>query len=216
MTDRPVLLALLPGADMSAADFETHGLIAAARRRCPSLEIAAFDSGTDCYLDETVAGLLQTEIIAPARSRGIGRIWIAGISLGGMGALLHAQAYPGFVEGLLLLSPFIGSRGLIDKVAAAGGIARWQTPAAKLTPEQGVIAWIRDCHAGFGQWPEIRLAYGTEDRFAAAHRLLAEILPADKVVSAPGGHDWRTWSLLWDRLLDGEPFTLPTLAETRG
>ena len=216
MSEQPVLLVLLPGADMTAADFETHGLIGAARRRA-CVEVIAVDTGTDCYLDETIADHLQAEVIGPARARGIERIWIGGISLGGMGALLYAEAYPGTVEGLLLLSPFIGSRGLIDKIKEAGGIACWQGPAeADRTPEQRLIAWIRDCHAGERQWPDIRLAYGSEDRFVAAHRLLGEVLPRDKVVVEPGGHDWDTWPRLWERLLDTEPFAPHTALEAKG
>lgn len=215
MTEARTLLLLLPGADMTAADFETHGLIGAVCRRC-SAEVIAVDTGTDCYLDEAIAGRLQAEIIGPARARGIERIWIGGISLGGMGALLYAEAYPRMVEGLLLLAPFIGSRGLIDKIGEAGGIARWQEPATgHQTPEHRLIAWIRDCHAGVRQWPDIRLAYGSDDRFVAAHRLLGEVLPADKVVVGPGGHDWETWSRLWERLLDTEPFAVRTVAEAK-
>ena len=212
MTEDRILLLLLPGADMTAADFETHDFIGAVRRRS-AVEVIAVDTGIDCYLDDAIAGRLQAEIIGPARARGIERIWIAGISLGGMGALRYAEAYPGMAEGLLLLSPFIGSRGLIDKIEAAGGIARWQEPAGgEQTPEHRLIAWIRDCHAGTREWPDIRLAYGSEDRFAAAHRLLGAVLPADNVLVGPGGHDWETWARLWERLLDMKPFAYRTMA----
>ena len=57
---------------------------------------------------------------SPALARGVTTIWLAGISLGGFGALRYAEAHREIVEGLLLLSPFLGSRGLIAEVAAAG------------------------------------------------------------------------------------------------
>jgi hypothetical protein len=46
------------------------------------------------------------------------------------------------------------------------------------------------------------LGYGQEDRFSAAHRLLARELPAEAVDVIGGGHDWRTWTRLWENFLD--------------
>ncbi|HEU0105846.1 MAG TPA: hypothetical protein VFT38_06715, partial [Vicinamibacteria bacterium] len=32
-------------------------------------------------------------------------------------------------------------------------------------------------------------------------RLLASALPADRVLVAPGGHDWKAWDRLWTEFL---------------
>jgi hypothetical protein len=50
--------------------------------------------------------------------------------------------------------------------------------------------------------PPLYLGYGQEDRFSAAHALLAGELPADAVDVIAGGHDWRTWTNLWENFLD--------------
>lgn len=48
----------------------------------------------------------------------------------------------------------------------------------------------------------LHLGFGRDDRFAAAHRLMADALPPDATDVVPGGHDWRTWKTLWENFLD--------------
>jgi hypothetical protein len=48
----------------------------------------------------------------------------------------------------------------------------------------------------------VHLGYGVDDRFAGAHRRFAELLPAERVRTAPGGHDWPAWRALWGAWLD--------------
>jgi pimeloyl-ACP methyl ester carboxylesterase len=49
--------------------------------------------------------------------------------------------------------------------------------------------------------PPIYLGFGEADRYAGPSRTLAHSLPADRVVTLPGGHDWATWMRLWRALL---------------
>jgi hypothetical protein len=46
------------------------------------------------------------------------------------------------------------------------------------------------------------LGYGKDDRFSAAHEMLAAALPADCVEVVAGGHEWRPWLKLWEKFLD--------------
>lgn len=197
------LLVLLPGAYMKAQDFVTHDFFAAVRRRSCPVDIVAVETGMDTYLDNDIVEHIHDEIIAPAMAAGTRTIWLAGISLGAMGALLSARRHAGAIAGLLLLSPFIGSRGLVAQVERAGGLRRWE-PAADEAPtiEQDLLRWLQS----HDQWPPIHLAYGQDDRYVAAHRLIADILPPDRVIVGEGGHDWPTWEALWGRMLDAKPF----------
>jgi pimeloyl-ACP methyl ester carboxylesterase len=124
--------------------------------------------------------------------------------LGGIGALLHARAYPGGVAGIVLLSPFLGTPGLIAEVAEAGGLGAWQPgEVAANDVERQVLAWL----ATLRRPPlQLYLGYGRDDRFARGQALLAEHLPSDRVVLADGGHDWPTWRGLWRRILALNPF----------
>jgi pimeloyl-ACP methyl ester carboxylesterase len=201
-----VLLVMLPGAYMSAEDFISHGFVAALGRYDWPIDVIAVETGIDRYLDNCIAERLNHELIMPALARGYRRIWLLGISLGGMGALLHAQAHPKTVEGILLLSPFLGTRGLIAEIAEAGGLRHWPGVRQAPTYEQSLLTSLRQYQADDESWAKMLLAYGVDDRFAAAHRLLAELLPQDRVFTAAGGHDWETWTALWHRMLRSAPF----------
>ena len=152
---------------------------------------------------------LYEEVIGELYAAGARKIWLAGISVGAMGALLFTQRHREMIAGLLLLSPFIGSRGIVDEVRQAGGLRQWRPGDGTLLVEQQLLKWLNTYRPNDPAWPEIRLAYGIHDRFVTAHRLLAEILPEDKVIVTEGGHDWATWTLLWGQLIEACPFGYP-------
>src|ERR1700761_2893575 len=104
-------LLLLPAAYPHAGDFASHGFIATARRAGGIGDIAAIETGMDAYLDGSIVRHLHETIGSVGT-----RVWLAGISLGGLGALLYAKAHPETVAGMMLLSPFIGTRGAVAQV----------------------------------------------------------------------------------------------------
>ncbi len=55
---------------------------------------------------------------------------------------------------------------------------------------------------GVADSPPLYLGFGHDDRFAAAHKLLAAALPPASVDVIAGGHEWRTWTRLWENFLD--------------
>lgn len=200
IVDRPPvgersLLVMLPGADMSAEDFRTHGFFDAVRQAGRPVDMMAVETGVECYLDGVTVS--QLHALLPPQP-----VWLVGISLGGMGALLYARAHPERVAGVVVLAPFIGTRGLIAEIERAGGLRQWSPPPDEATTdERRLLAWL-----GAGALPDIHLGYGIDDRFAAAHCLLAEILPPERVLTAPGGHDWPTWYRLWQDILGTSAF----------
>jgi pimeloyl-ACP methyl ester carboxylesterase len=196
-----VLLVMLPGVGIEAAEFAEHGMIAAVRERGLAVDVVAVRPELDLYLDGDVAAVLHREVIEPELARGVRRIWLLGISLGGMGAVLYAGAYEGVVEGVILLAPFLGTQGTIAEIEAAGGFAAWSGGAVTV-PEGRMLGWLRERPEGV----KVYLGYGEADRFARGHRLLAETLPAANVVTEAGGHDWGTWAGLWRKVLDAGVF----------
>jgi pimeloyl-ACP methyl ester carboxylesterase len=202
-----VLLIMLPGAGIAAAAFAEHGMVAAVREHGLAADIIAVQPDLELYLDGGIAAALHSEIIEPALAQGFTRIWLLGISLGGMGALLYAGAHEAAVEGLVLLAPFLGTKGTIAEVAKAGGLASWKAAQSATTdPEKTMLVWLQDYLIKRPASPALYLGYGSEDRFAPGHRLLAGHLPDDCVVSAEGGHDWETWLTLWRLVLDRRLF----------
>ena len=202
------LIVFLPGAYDAPEDFAAHGFIAALRQRGIAADVVAIDSHLGYFQNGSIAQRLRDEVVRPARAQGYQNLWLVGISLGGLGAMLYASRHEG-ISGIVALAPYIGTREVIDEVRRAGGLAQWQ-PAASVSDadwERRLLLWLQRIaapaadHPADGD-PPLMLAYGEQDRFADSLDLIARSLPADRVLTAPGGHEWDTWSRLWNGVLD--------------
>jgi pimeloyl-ACP methyl ester carboxylesterase len=200
------LLVMLPGAGIEAADFAANGMIAAVHERGLAVDITATRPDQALYLDGGVAAQLHDAIVNPARVAGYKHIWLLGISLGGMGALLYADQYEAHLDGIILLAPFLGTQGMIAEIGQAGGLGAWSPSAATPAIEGRMLAWLQKYLTRRPLHPKLYLGYGEADRFARGHRLLAAELPAEHVTTDAGGHDWKTWLALWHGLLDNRAF----------
>lgn len=199
-----ILLILLPGADMTAQDFTDYDFIGPVQRKAEAVDILCVDSSVDLYLDNTIVDELHILILAVSRPRR--KLWLAGISLGGMGALLYARAHPGTVEGIILLSPYLGARGIVAEVDTSGGLDKWsKVPDEDQSPDRVFLRWLANaCHDSAK--PSLHLGYGTSDRFVDAHKMLANSLLPTQVTAMEGGHDWPTWQALWRDIIESDPF----------
>lgn len=203
-----LLLVMLPGVGIEASDFVDRGFVASVHERGLPVDVVAAHLELDLYLDDAVATEIHRAIIEPAQKKGYTRIWFLAISLGGMGALLYARSKMANVEGMVLLAPFLGTRGTIAEVARAGGLAAWSARGSMATPaERRLLLWLKEFMSQPQGSPALYLGYGLRDRFAPGHAMLADLLPRDRAVTADGGHDWETWAKLWREVLDAEPFT---------
>ena len=207
------LLVLLPGAYSHPDEFVREGFVRAVQARRLAVDVMRVDAHLGYYNNASIIDRLQADVIAPARARGYQHIWIAGISVGGFGGMIYAEAHPGELAGLVVLAPYMGDRLLSADIANAGGLARWQgqlgAPAGDDRSQRELMLW--QWLKGYGATPApagqppLWLGYGLDDRFAFSHRLLAAALPADHVATTPGGHDWPEWTRLWTALLPTLP-----------
>jgi hypothetical protein len=194
----PTCMIWLPGAYHHATDFVTAGFAEAVGARRLPLDLALVDLELQHLGDRAVLEHLRTQLVLPARKMGVS-IWLAGISIGGQFALEYAAAHPDDFEGLCLLAPYLGNRMLIAEIAAAPGLEAWEPgDLAQGDEERRIWRFIK---TRSGSKP-LHLGFGRDDRFVAAHRLLAAVLPAASVDIVPGGHEWRTWTTLWENFLD--------------
>jgi hypothetical protein len=93
-------------------------------------------------------------------------------------------------------------------VERAGGLATWNPAQSIATDlERRTLLWLRDLLARQARAPALYLGYAQDDRFAPGHRLLADLLPEERVVTAEGGHDWDSWARLWRLVLERSPFS---------
>lgn len=197
------VVVMLPGAGDRARDLVQHGFVHALRKRGLVVDARILDAHVGYYLDRDLTRRMEREVIAPLRAAASVRIWLLGISLGGMGALAYLRDHAKTIAGVVLIAPFLGTQGLVAEVERAGGLDEWQPgPIALNDDERQMLAWLRHYRADDPEYPPIFLAYGAEDRLRAASMMLGARLPSDRVLTAPGGHDWVTWRRLWERLLD--------------
>jgi pimeloyl-ACP methyl ester carboxylesterase len=192
-------MVLLPGAYMTPEDYEKAGFFTALSDRRLPFDIAAVDLDLAAISGGTALPALQAESLEPARRQGYEKIWLGGISLGGLLALCHNADTPGVVDGLCLLAPYPGSRLTTNAIARAGGLAKWQaTPEELDDPEFRMWRWLQKPPAGL----PVFVGYGTEDRFAAGMKQIADCFPPTASHAVPGGHDWPVWRILWEHFLD--------------
>ena len=189
----------LPGAYNTAEDFVRAGFAAAVSSRGLALDLEFLDPELRYLGDRGVLEELRTTVISPLRAAGV-MVWLAGISLGGSLALDFAASYEGDLAGLCLLAPYPGNRMLIQEIERAPGLSNWQAGAlAETDAERRIWRYLKSRRTDA---TPLYLGFGKDDRFAVGLQLLAAALPADSVDVIEGGHDWRTWSLLWENFLE--------------
>jgi hypothetical protein len=185
------LLIALPGLRVVPEDFS--GLIQTLQTES-RVDAAAIGIGPNDYLERSFPETLR--VIEPLRTRYARLIFLA-LSLGALGALRYIQLFPD-LDGLILLAPFLGNPGTIAEIERAGGFARWAPPPLNPSDiERPGLLWLKSRPTR----PWLHLAYGEEDRFATGARLLAATLPPEAVTTAPGDHDWPSWTRLWAAML---------------
>lgn len=202
VADRPptTCMVCLPGAYHAPEDFLTAGFHTRATQRAIPLDLVFVDAELKHLGDRGFRDELQREVLQPARASGHRSIWLLGISLGGFMALDYAATHPGELAGLCLLAPYLGNRMVTGEIARASGLRAWQPgELAEFDEERRIWRFIQRQPAD-SRW--IHLGFGRDDRFADALRLMAEALPESAVNEVPGGHDWATWTVLWENFLD--------------
>lgn len=197
-------VVFLPGRRDRPLDFVDNGLLADLWRQYPGVDAYIPDAHLGYYAQRSVIDRLHADVFAPLRARGYREIVVTGVSMGGLGALLYAHRYPENLDGIALVAPYLGETSLVRQVRAGGGPRTWDGPR----PAPGeMIAGLPELWGWLGQWPQQRpnvpilLAYGEQDRFAAAHAMLGGLLPETNTLTRDGGHRWVVWRALWQQVL---------------
>jgi pimeloyl-ACP methyl ester carboxylesterase len=204
---RHTLVVLLPGRGSAVRSFGAEGFVKELQLKRPDLDIIGVEAHLGYYQDRTLPLRLKEDIIAPAKKLGYDNIWLVGISMGGLGALMYDTAYPGDLMGICVLAPYLGEGSLFEEISLAGGLEKWRPDAVRGNDVDREI-WQRlsAYAAGDRSAGRVFLGYGNEDSFAATNHFFGTLLPDGQVVTARGGHDWQTWRTLWGKMLESPAF----------
>lgn len=192
------LVIVLPGFGADAKDMKDRGVAEAIQLSWPEADVLLTSATWAYYRDGRVVSRLHDEIVAPAQRKGYHRIWLAGASMGGMGALLYEREHPGEVTGIVLFAPFLGSDELLDEIRAAGGARMWDPgPLPAETNGDNFQRQVWKMVKGWANLPALArrvwLATGKNDPMIDGVRLLARELPEAHSLELPGGHTWGLW-----------------------
>lgn len=208
-TRQPNLLIMLRGLGADNTIFAEQGIIDEIRDLGLPFDVIAPDAHFGYYQSQTFEKRLKEDVIDPARRQGYEQIWLAGFSMGGLGALIYLRSYPDDIDGILLTSPFLGWPGVHREINLAGGISAWQ-PATNDPKDWQRMIWTWIGKQDFDSQVPIWLGYGESDMLTlAGPPLLATVLPEARVFTTPGNHNIATFKALFRQHLN----TLASLAQ---
>jgi hypothetical protein len=191
------LVVMLPGRGDDLDSLERKGMATIIQNAWPDADVMLTGLTMPFYRQGQASKRLHDEIVAPAQQAASRKVWLMGISLGGMGALLYEHDYPGQTEGLLLLSPYLGDQAIQDRVRTAGGLQGWEPgPSRQLTQDTfQAELWhtLKDISNNPQRAQSIWLAYGADEPFRTPIEMMSPALPAGNVLMLPGRHDWALW-----------------------
>lgn len=198
---QPNLLVMIRGLGAGSGVFAQQGLIDEVRELQLPFDVVAPDTHFGYYQAKTFEQRLKDDVIDPARRQGYRQIWLAGFSMGGLGALIYLRSYPEDIDGVLLTSPFLGWPGIHSEIRQAGGISEWRRNASSSQNwERMIWRWISE--QDFRSQVPIWLGYGENDILTlAGPPLLATALPEERVFTVPGNHNVSTFKKLFRRRL---------------
>jgi S-formylglutathione hydrolase FrmB len=148
-----------------------------AGRPLPAMALVTADGGGgywNPHPGDDPQAMLTRELIPLCQRKGLGtkRIGVMGISMGGYGAILLAEKYPGLIRAVAAISPAIWTSYAQARDANAGAFAS----AADFAQDDAVT------HAGALADTPVRIASGYDDPFYPGVLSFARALPAN-----PGG-----------------------------
>ena len=196
------LVVFLPGRWSQASEFEREGFFRMAAERWPQSRLVAPDLHIGYYRNQTLAKRLHQDIILPARESGVETFRFVGISMGGIGALIYDVEYPGQIDELILLSPYLGEQRALREIEISGGASHWQPgPIAESDYTRRLWLRLREKWLRRAERPRVLLGCGLDDRLAASNRLFSSgFLNPEETLWQAGAHDWATWRTLFGDL----------------
>lgn len=206
-TSHKNLFVFVRGLGGSNRSFAEEGMVDETWQRGIDFDMVAPNSHFAYYSERTLIERLRQDVILPAKKKGYKKIWLIGPSMGGLGSLLYVREYPEDIDGVYLISPFLGDDRLINEIKEQGGLGRWKPGA--YSPDEDwqrmLWHWIQ-AEVVEHNTPPIYLGYGNDDMYVEAQSLLAAALPESHISRRDGGHDYETFKALWSIFLERDVY----------
>jgi pimeloyl-ACP methyl ester carboxylesterase len=208
------LVVLLPGFGSRDRAFESKGIVEALRRGGVNADLVAADATFGYYIRDRIEARIGEDVLGRYAPR-YDHVWVLGISMGGVGALLTAHDFRKQVDGVVVLSPYLGRGKTLDSVRAGARMSDY-APADERAWDEHLWDWLKQLDGAPEKLPPIVLGFGTRDLGLSNLEWFARYLPDRRVLTTPGGHTWETWSVLAERVArevlvpEHEAFGAPT------
>ncbi len=202
------LFIFLPGLGDEPSAFEEAQFFANDLSEQKGFDYLLVDSHLGYYTSRQISQRIKQDILDPMSKR-YQKITLVGTSLGGFGAILLADDYPEIINQAIVIAPYLGNREAAKVVHDAGGLAKWYQQGAQFDPEmddleQTLMAWKRAYRLIYQHNTKLVLTFGEQDGMAVEANVLAADLAKENVVTMPGGHKWKVWKQLWDKIINDQ------------
>lgn len=197
------LIVFLPGIFDTAESFKKEQFFKLAREAGITADMVAAGTNVRHLINNNLVERLNTDIFSLAKNQGYQKIWLVGISLGGLSSLLYYKEKFDGLCGVALFAPYLANNALYKRIIKSGGIKAWKSEPsndAETMSQQSLWQWLKQ-QQDKNNLEYIYLGYGKQDRFVGASKLLTELLNKNNVVSLEGKHNWETWRKIWQRQL---------------
>jgi pimeloyl-ACP methyl ester carboxylesterase len=210
------LFVLLPGYGADPEDFVERGFVRELEENVDG-DVIVVDAHLGYYVEQTILVRLEEDVIEPARAEGYEHVWLIGFSMGALGALGYGATHADEVEGIVVVSPWLGlgflPGGVEGEIESHGGLSAWRATleddselngAAHVSPDGSqeaffrlIWGWAADPRRPDGTHVPIHVGYGRQERWAPSQRLLADSVPERRRLVGGGVHGWGVFYDLW-------------------
>ena len=197
------LVIFVPGMFDGPDTYLDHGFPQTLLQSGAECDSVAVNLHVGYYAEPGIADLLYEDVLAPAAARGYDEIGLEGISMGGLGASLLMREHPELVDGVILLSPYLGEESVVREITEAGGLEAWHPPdpmPVAMTESNYTThlwAFLRGYVDDPDGMPALYLGHANGERLEPAAQLLSAVLPEGRVAAVDGAHNWATWGPLF-------------------
>jgi len=196
------LIVLLRGYGNDIHYFEQQGWIRKLQQRYPEYSIIVPDLHFGYYKEGIFSERLYADVIKPAKQRGVKSIWLAGISMGGLGAIMTSEFSPKDIGRLFLFAPYLGDGTIQTQIKDKGSLVKWNGQSSDEDKWQYKMwSYLKRTTESKNAAIPVYLGYGEQDDMPGLQYLAAS-LPEQRLITLAGGHKDGVFTALFEQMLE--------------